>query len=76
MASVRTLPKPILDSLSEMGNPFKQSSFSIDKFFDGDSVSNAELDYEYALKFIYSYQGSSATFNAYRRELERFLQWS
>jgi site-specific recombinase XerD len=33
-------------------------------------------DYLHACQFLYSYRGSEATFNAYRRELERFLQWS
>jgi len=33
-------------------------------------------DYHLAADFIYSYRGSHATFNAYRREIERFLQWS
>ena len=28
------------------------------------------------LQFLVSYGGSTATFNAYRRELERLLQWS
>src|SRR5690606_254961 len=28
------------------------------------------------LNFLYSYRGSSDTFNAYRRDIERFLQWS
>lgn len=32
-------------------------------------------DYRYAAEFIYSYRGSEPTFNAYRRELERLLQW-
>lgn len=36
----------------------------------------AEQDYVQALKFLYSYRGSEATFNAYRREIERLLQWS
>lgn len=72
----RTHPAPILDSLSEMENPFKQSCFSAEPFFKGKSVAGANIDYEYALKFIYSYQGSAATFNAYRREVERLLQWS
>ena len=76
MTTNRTAPKPILDNLTEMGNPFKQSKFSISGLFDGKEITGAVLDYEYALKFLYSYQGSSATFNAYRRELERFLQWS
>jgi len=29
-----------------------------------------------ALNFLYSYRGSSDTFSAYRRDLERLLQWS
>lgn len=33
-------------------------------------------DYWIAANFIYSYRGSHATFNAYRREIERLLQWS
>ena len=36
----------------------------------------AEQDLQYSLKFLYSYRGSQATFNAYRREVERLLQWS
>lgn len=36
----------------------------------------SERDLEYALKFLYSYNGSSATFNSYRREIERLLQWA
>lgn len=33
-------------------------------------------DFQAVLNFIYSYRGSQDTFNAYRRELERLLQWS
>ena len=33
-------------------------------------------DYQLVLNFLYSYRGSSDTFGAYRRDLERFLQWS
>jgi site-specific recombinase XerD len=33
-------------------------------------------DYKMALNFLYSYRGSADTFSAYRREVERFLQWS
>lgn len=34
------------------------------------------MDFAKARDFIYSYRGSEATFNAYRREIERLLQWS
>lgn len=33
-------------------------------------------DYYHALTFLRSYNGSKATFNAYRRELERLIHWS
>lgn len=33
-------------------------------------------DYKMALNFLYSYRGSRDTFSAYRREVERLLQWS
>ncbi|MCH9644026.1 MAG: site-specific integrase [Gammaproteobacteria bacterium] len=33
-------------------------------------------DYTYSFQFLHSYRGSNATFNAYRREIERLLQWS
>ena len=33
-------------------------------------------DYQVALNFLYSYRGSSQTFGAYRRDVERLLQWS
>jgi len=33
-------------------------------------------EYNYALAFLKSYKGSAGTFNAYRREVERLLQWA
>ena len=51
-------------------------SFDVSDVLNGAAVKGAEIDYEHALKFLYSYNGSTATFNAYRRELERLLQWS
>ena len=32
-------------------------------------------DYAYSVEFLKSYAGRSGTFNSYRREVERFLQW-
>lgn len=77
MNAKRTSPKPIFDSLKSIGNPFKEKSFSVNPFFiESKPPVGINIDYESALKFLYSYNGSSATFNAYRRELERFLQWA
>jgi len=34
-----------------------------------------QQDYEHAKNFLLSYRGSIDTFNSYRRDIERFLQW-
>jgi site-specific recombinase XerC len=69
-------PTPIIDNLDFIDNPFKRRDFSAQPFINGRIVPGAERDLEYALKFLYSYNGSSATFNSYRREIERLLQWA
>ncbi len=73
---LNTAPAPILDALKDMENPHRQQKFAVDEILGGDVVAGADIDYEHALKFLYGYNGSTATFNAYRRELERLLQWS
>lgn len=72
----RSAPQPILDNLTELGDPRRRKHFDVSPFFTDKPVLGADLDYEYALKFLKSYDGSQATFNSYRRELERLLQWS
>ncbi len=68
-------PSPIIDNLDHIGNPFKQKQFSAAAYLDRPVV-GADVDLEYALKFLYSYNGSTATFSSYRREIERLLQWA
>ena len=73
-------PSPIIDNLEYIDDPFKRNSFEVAQFFAisqkaSNPLERAETDYEYALKFLYAYNGSSATFSAYRREVERLLQW-
>ena len=34
-----------------------------------------QQDYNHAKNFLLSYRGSIDTFNSYRRDIERFLQW-
>ena len=71
----RKSPAAIIDNLNYIGNPFKQKHFSANSYLDT-KLTGADIDLEYALKFLYSYNGSTATFNSYRRDLERLLQWS
>ncbi len=71
----RKSPAPIIDNLDHIGNPYKQKQFSAAQHLD-QPVSGTEADLENALKFLYSYNGSTATYNSYRREIERLLQWA
>lgn len=59
-------PLPIFDSLEHIDKVDAHSSFSSDVNI---------RDYQKAYEFLKSYTGSQGTFNAYRREIERLLQW-
>src|SRR3989339_1369498 len=58
------IPSPLFDSM----NAHSATHNTVQHPFPG--------DYQQAYDFISSYRGSEATFNAYRREIERLLQWS
>jgi site-specific recombinase XerD len=61
------LPIPLFDTLAHL----KQQPAKFPELIIG----VAQLDYQHAINFLYHYRGSLATFNAYRREIERYLQW-
>jgi site-specific recombinase XerD len=65
------IPKttPLFDTLEQNASPSSDSSSYASPLPYPD-------DYQQAKQFLHSYRGSIATFNAYRRELERLLQWS
>ena len=70
-------PVPIYDNLDYLPNPFRQKQFDTARLIPtGSAIVGSEVDYEFTSKFIYSYNGSAATFNVYRRELERLMQWA
>ncbi len=75
MNSKRIAPTVIIDNFTYLDNPFKVN-IPLPLELSTLEISNIHLDFEYALKFLYSYNGNNATFNSYRRELERLLQWS
>lgn len=60
-------PVPLFDQLSELQKRRKEYLTAIAPTF--------QPDFEKAIDFLLSYRGSEATFNAYRREIERFMQW-
>lgn len=72
-------PLPLIDNLEHLPNPFTQFATILAPLQQG-IVQLKNRDYErdlqLALCFIYSYNGSQATFNSYRREVERLLLWS
>lgn len=69
-----TTPAPIFDNLDYFPTPLGLTFDCLEKFEN--LPANSKDDYRYAYEFLYSYRGSQATFNSYRREIERLLHWS
>ncbi|MBP9721913.1 MAG: site-specific integrase [Gammaproteobacteria bacterium] len=65
--SKSTCPKPLFDSLQNLLN--NELVYELDMDMDNFD------DYNYAREFLLMFRGNDATFNAYRREVERLLQW-
>ena len=61
-SKIQPIPSPLFDTLDQL---------NVQNF-----AYHYPEDYAYAKEFLYSYRGSEATYNAYRRELERLLHWS
>jgi integrase len=66
-APMKTLLLPLFDTLEHL-NKNEANAILPDLCFKPDFI--------YALKFLQSYTGSVGTFNSYRRETERLLQWA
>jgi hypothetical protein len=82
------IPIPVFDTLEEVidqykmiyadDNPHQVIRQWLNHCFANaiTAPSFAVKDYQMALNFLYSYRGSTDTFGAYRRDLERLIQWS
>ncbi len=71
-----TPPSPLFDSLTYLKkSPFKEVEV-IRARQKTAPPANSQDDIFHCLTFLQSYNGSQATFNSYRREVERLLQWS
>lgn len=68
--SAKIIPSPLFDDIASLQQPAALPAALTQYHQD------ARSDYAQAGQFLYSYRGSQATFNAYRREIERLLQWS
>lgn len=62
-------PKPLFDTLDNISEQDLPVDIASDLTF---SLS----DFDHARKFLTQFNGSKATFESYRRELERLLQWA
>ncbi|MFN7097190.1 MAG: site-specific integrase, partial [Gammaproteobacteria bacterium] len=66
-------PAPLFDSLDYFNN--KPRALHLNSSEEYPLTAAMQHDYEQAYAFIFSYRGSLATFNSYRREIERLLHW-
>ncbi|MBL4798226.1 MAG: site-specific integrase [Oleispira sp.] len=69
-------PKPMFDSLQYLAGPFKEADAIYSRQAKLNPPKESKEDLYHCLTFLQSYNGSLATFNSYRREVERLLQWS
>jgi site-specific recombinase XerD len=68
--SAKNLPSPLFDDIASLQQQAALPA-ALAQYHP-----YAQTDYAHAGQFLYSYRGSQATFNAYRREIERLLQWT
>lgn len=72
-------PLALIDNLEHLPNPFTQFdqvTLQLTNYESKLEQADYRRDLQLALCFIYSYNGSVATFNSYRREVERLILWS
>ncbi|MDR3492882.1 MAG: site-specific integrase [Gammaproteobacteria bacterium] len=66
------LPRPLFDTLENC----LVISDSLHDYIASLNIAAAEHEFKLCLEFLKSYANSADTFNAYRRETERFLNWA
>ena len=62
------IPSALFDTLAQIKNQILDAKYQ--------ALSHALTDFNQAKSFLLSYNGGEATFNSYRREVERLLQWA
>ena len=74
-----TSPMPIFDGIDQLTNSLDDArqALTLHSGLGASALSDAILeDLIHSFSFLMSYNGSTATFNSYRREIERLLQWT
>src|SRR5258708_6722788 len=64
--TTRKAPTPLFDAIEHI-------DWKAD--YQHPEMPHASQDYQYARDFLHCYKDNAQTFNAYRREIERFLSW-
>ncbi|GAB4392916.1 MAG: site-specific integrase [Gammaproteobacteria bacterium] len=70
------IPTPLFDSIEYLHPTPALERYSSLALTHEQIAPHAATEFDHACTFLYSYRGSPATFNAYRRELERLFQWA
>lgn len=88
MSAIQAIPRPLFDTLDHACDLYKRCQVDdqnkiirawLETCLHGIVISlpsNAADEYGHALRFLYNYRGSLDTFNSYRREIDRLMQWS
>jgi site-specific recombinase XerD len=72
MDNKKIIPRPLFDTIENINEPIPDC---VKLYLKNINLSGVEQEFEFGHKFLDSYSGSYDTFNAYRREIERFLHW-
>jgi site-specific recombinase XerD len=70
------LPSPLVDNINMLGSPITEARMALRRYPALHDIPGVEDDLLHSFSFLQSYNGSTATFNSYRREVERLLQWT
>lgn len=70
---IKLLPRALFDTLESLDEP---TSLETIHYLNSLELNQLQQEYEHTREFLRSYAGSNDTFNAYRREVERLIQWS
>lgn len=76
MNAMNTPPNPMFDNLPYVASTFKEIELILARQQHLNPPPGSKEDLFHCLTFLQSYNGSQATFNSYRREVERLLQWA
>lgn len=71
--SKNSTPKALFDTVTSLDEPTPDC---ITRYLENFNIPETSEEYRLSKEFLASYAGSQDTFNAYRKEAERFLQWA